>query len=368
MFVVRSRWLPTLVAFSIALSVFLVVGTKPAIAAQSPSAFETCLLQHLNEERVANGRVPLQMATDLVPPVRDWSQSMRFNGLAHMDSATRNAILPDNWTTWAENIAWHSNQDLPDCEAMHQMWWNSAGHRDNMLNSAMRFVAIGAYVDGTGWWGTQLFFNSSSYQPTCSQSCDDEIFFYRGDGLFRYYDIRSNGSLGTPLNAGSKYTQDWSAITAVDLDGNGRDEMFFYRTDGLFRFYTMRSGGALDSPIQAGDSYTKGWNSITAIDLDGDGQDEMFFYRTDGLYRYYDIKANGSLGTPIQAGDSYTSGWDSITAIDLDGDGQDEMFFYRADGLYRYYNINAKGSLGTPIQAGDSYTSGWDSITAVSLD
>ncbi len=29
--------------------------------------------------------------------------------------------------------------------------------------------------------------------------------------------------------------------------------------------------------------YTEGWSSITAVDLDGGGQDEIFFYRDDGL-------------------------------------------------------------------------------------
>jgi len=96
------------------------------------------------------------------------------------------------------------------------------------------------------------------------------------------------------------------------------DEVFFYREDGLYRYYDISDTGELSKPIAAGDEYTKGWSSITAVDLDGDGQDEMFFYREDGLYRYYNIKSNGSIGTPIRAGDEYTKGWDSITAVDLD--------------------------------------------------
>jgi Leucine-rich repeat (LRR) protein len=46
------------------------------------------------------------------------------------------------------------------------------------------------------------------------------MFFYRADGLFRYYNISSTGHVGSPLAAGSNYTHDWSAITAVDLDFN----------------------------------------------------------------------------------------------------------------------------------------------------
>ncbi len=196
----------------------------------------------------------------------------------------------------------------------------------------------------------------------------DEMFFYRDDGLFRFYNVKPNGDVGAPILAGSGYTSGWSSITAVDLDGDSQDEMFFYRDDGLFRYYNVRSDGSLGTPILAGTGYTTGWSSITAVDLDGDGQDEMFFYRDDGLFRYYNIKSDGSLGIPILAGSGYTSGWSSITAVDLDGDGQDEMFFYRDDGLFRYYNVKANGDLGTPIRAGSGYTSGWSSITAVDLD
>ncbi len=196
---------------------------------------------------------------------------------------------------------------------------------------------------------------------------EDEMLFYRDDGLYRYYDIKPNGDLGSPIQAGPGYTSGWSSITSVDLEGDGRDEMFFYRDDGLFRFYDIRPDATLPAPILAGSGYTTGWDAISAIDLDGDGQDEMFFYREDGLFRYYDIEPDGQLGSPILAGSGYTAGWDAITAVDLDGDGFDEIFFYRDDGLFRYYNIRPDAALGFPIHFGDEYTVGWDAITAVDL-
>jgi hypothetical protein len=196
----------------------------------------------------------------------------------------------------------------------------------------------------------------------------DEIFFYRTDGLFRYYDINPDATLGSPLASGDSYTRNWSTITSIDLDGDGGDEMFFYRSDGLYRFYDIRPDGSIPSPMIAGSNYTKGWDSITAIDLDGDGQDEMFFSRNDGLYRYYDIRPDGSLPKPMLAGDEYTRNWDVITAVDMDGDGQDEIFFYRKDGLYRYYDIRPTGHLGAPIIAGSDYPKDWTSITAIDLN
>jgi Tol biopolymer transport system component len=195
----------------------------------------------------------------------------------------------------------------------------------------------------------------------------DEMFFYRNDGLYRYYNIRSDGSVGSPIRAGTDYTSGWDAITAVDLGGDGQDEMFFYRDDGLYRYYDIASDGRIGAPIRAGSDYTKGWDAITAVNIDADSGDEMFFYRSDGLYRFYEIDPNGRIGSPIIAGDDYTTGWDAIVAIDLDGDGRDEMFFYRDDGLYRYYNVRSDGRLGTPIRQGSNFSTGWTSVTAVNL-
>jgi hypothetical protein len=59
----------------------------------------------------------------------------------------------------------------------------------------------------------------------------------------------------------------WDAITAVDLDGDGQDEMFFYRDTGSFRYYRT-SGSGLGAVISSGTGYSLGWDAITAVDLD----------------------------------------------------------------------------------------------------
>ncbi len=108
-----------------------------------------------------------------------------------------------------------------------------------------------------------------------------------------------------------------SLLVATFADPAKADEMFFYRDDGLFRFYDINPDGSLGSPLVAGASYTTGWTSITSVDLDGDGEDEMSFYRDDGLFRYYNVNSDGSLPQPLLAGDGYTAGWSSISAVTL---------------------------------------------------
>jgi hypothetical protein len=99
------------------------------------------------------------------------------------------------------------------------------------------------------------------------------------------------------------------APPAMAADEDVADEVLFYRDDGLYRYYDIRFDASLPTPLAGGDGYTSGWTVITAIDLDGGGQDEMFFYRDDGLYRFYNIRPNGSLGPVIAGGDGYTAGW-----------------------------------------------------------
>lgn len=197
---------------------------------------------------------------------------------------------------------------------------------------------------------------------------NDEIFFYRKDGAFRYYDIRPDAQLGAPIRSGNGYSPNWDAITAVDLDGDGSDEMFFYKSPGIYAYYDIRPDASIGSPIRAGQGYSHKWDSTSSIDLDGDNQDEMFFYdRETGLYAFYNIRPDASLGAPLIYQEGYSTGWDTITAIDLDGDNQDEMLFYRQDGTFKYYRMRTDGSFHSLIAGGTGYSKDWSSITAIDL-
>lgn len=137
-------------------------GTFPAQAALTPTEFESCLLKKINADRAKVGAPALTMAWDRVPMVRDWSSWMSDNTFRHMTDAERAPILPDGTWTWAENIAMHSNTSS-DCSRIHSNLMGSDGHRRNILNPNFRFVALGAHIDSSGWWVTQLFFNATNY-------------------------------------------------------------------------------------------------------------------------------------------------------------------------------------------------------------
>ena len=176
----HSRKLTHLALLVIVTSLLGFAIPTPARAALDRDAFEGCLLERANDSRSAAGSDRLTMAYDLVPDVRDWSEWMRFNEFKHMTDAMHREILPESSTRWGENVAMSGYQDMADCDRIHDMWMNSPGHRANILNPKYRFVAIGAYVDDSGWWVTQLFFDATGYPTSQSQTscrgtfCDDD--------------------------------------------------------------------------------------------------------------------------------------------------------------------------------------------------
>ena len=113
-----------------------------------------------------------------------------------MTSSERNPILPDGTNTWGENVAWHSSPYLSGCSTIHNMFMNSSGHRANILSSNKRYVALGVYIGSNGTWVTELFFNSSSYDPPGAS----------GDGLFWDDD-------------GSVFEQDIEQLAAAGITG-----------------------------------------------------------------------------------------------------------------------------------------------------
>ena len=307
----RRRVSPQRAAVALSLALGLVLSTpQTARADLTPEQFESCLLGKINQSRAEAGLGSLAMSSWVNTQIRTWSAWMSQNEFRHMTSSERDPLLPPWAEVTGENIAWDSNYTLTDCQAVHDRFMASTGHRSNILNSTALHAAVGAYVDNSGWWITEVFYAGADQ--------DDEMFFYRGDGIYRYYDINPDGSLSSPLDAGDGYTTGWDTITGIDLDGDSKDEMFFYREDGLYRFYSVNPDGSLPKPFLEGSNYTKGWDSISGIDLDGDGQDEMFFYReTTGEFGFYEVDSNGELGPAILEGDNYDTGWDVITSIDL---------------------------------------------------
>jgi hypothetical protein len=104
---------------------------------------------------------------------RDYFSHTNPDGLSPFDRM-RAAGISFGWA--AENIAWG-----PGVEWAHEGLMNSPGHRANILNPDFDFVALGAHIDGSGTWVTELFFNAHSYDPSSNgRFWDDDTSVFEG--------------------------------------------------------------------------------------------------------------------------------------------------------------------------------------------
>jgi peptidoglycan hydrolase-like protein with peptidoglycan-binding domain len=123
------------------------VGGAIALAgpAHAVSSDASAYLSRLNAERVDHGLRALTMRTDLNGVAQQWSNHMAAAGLLSHNPNLTSQI--SNWQTVGENVG-----EGPDLAALDAAFWNSPGHRANILDSSYRDIGIGtAYADGVLW-------------------------------------------------------------------------------------------------------------------------------------------------------------------------------------------------------------------------
>jgi uncharacterized protein YkwD len=109
-------------------------------------------LAFVNQKRSENGSGSLAMDPDLVPLAEAWAQELvRSQDLHH--NPNLGDQVPDGFHTWGENVAYSS-----EAEGIDELWWNSDGHRANILNPAYTSVGIAFVEDSSGvTWAVQVF-------------------------------------------------------------------------------------------------------------------------------------------------------------------------------------------------------------------
>lgn len=141
------------------------VSGLPALPQKYPitvqSSAETKILELMNQKRTEAGLKPLTMDNTLLEVARYKSNHMiQNNYFSHTN--------PDGtkWTNWlqtigykysatAENIAYNSYDPVE----LFNQWWNSSGHRQNMMNPSYTKVGIGVVYGNNKYMGTQEFSN-----------------------------------------------------------------------------------------------------------------------------------------------------------------------------------------------------------------
>lgn len=120
-------------------------------------SFEEEVVRLTNEKRAAYGLPALTINWELSRVARYKSQDMHDIGYFSHTSPTYGSpfeMMKDfgiSYRAAGENIA--HGQTTP--EMVVNAWWNSSGHRQNMLNASYTQIGVGYVADGHYW--TQMF-------------------------------------------------------------------------------------------------------------------------------------------------------------------------------------------------------------------
>ncbi len=125
------------------------------------AAAEQKILELMNAKRTEAGFQPLTLDNTLVQVARYKSNNMIQNNF--FDHTNPDGTKWTNWlqtigykyTTTGENLAYNTT----DAVELFNQWWNSPGHRANMMNASYTKVGIGVIYGNGKYMGTQTFSN-----------------------------------------------------------------------------------------------------------------------------------------------------------------------------------------------------------------
>lgn len=130
-----------------------------AISVQADA--ENKILELMNEKRIEAGLQPFTMDTTLLQVARYKSNHMiQYN---YFDHTTPEGT---KWIDWLETIGYRYSAigeniayNTYDPNELFNQWWNSPGHKANMMNPSYNKVGIGVTYGNGKYMGTQEFSN-----------------------------------------------------------------------------------------------------------------------------------------------------------------------------------------------------------------
>jgi uncharacterized protein YkwD len=159
------------------------LSSAPAAETKSVSCYEgsdfACaaeaeIVRLTNEYRRSSGIEPLDECSHVGFVSRDWSKVQAARGSIGHDGfpSARNSVYYGEFGSYegrtisGENVAmfYSASGETPErvAERLVTMWWNSSGHRANMLGN---FAGIGAGIEvnaNGGAFGTQIFYQRTN--------------------------------------------------------------------------------------------------------------------------------------------------------------------------------------------------------------
>jgi uncharacterized protein YkwD len=109
-------------------------------------------LTFVNQHRTGNARSVLASDPDLDRAALDWARQLAESGNLSHNPELRD-VVPGRYGYIGENVAYSWTDGNID-----QGWWESQGHRDNILGEHYTAVGIAFVVDDEGtYWAVQVF-------------------------------------------------------------------------------------------------------------------------------------------------------------------------------------------------------------------
>lgn len=204
-------------------------------------------------------------------------------------------------------------------------------------NSLWRGVTVGHFVDDIP--GDQI---------AAVRESDGTLFIWKpvfnsSNGTFSLQTILTNNSSGSGNG--------WVGITSGDFDNDGVCEIAAIRNydGGIYVWKVKKSGSTyyLQGIIANNSSGVNNqWAALSAGDLNNDGKDELVAVRNadGGIFVWKIVNNNGvySLSTLVFDNTSGSGNkWNGMTIADFDADGVKELLLHRdSDGAFFVYNLN----------------------------
>lgn len=122
----------------------------------------------LNEERKKRDLRPLSGRVGLIKAAGNHSRNMARKGILthNLDGLGPSDRAPSRFSRIAENCAKTHGRDPGEvAHKLRAQWMNSKPHRDNLLNSKMKYDGIGIWVNGNTVYATHLLAGSDALGP-----------------------------------------------------------------------------------------------------------------------------------------------------------------------------------------------------------
>lgn len=197
-----------------------------------------------------------------------------------------------------------------------------------------------------------------------------ELLFYDADststrGSVSVYDMTSTG-LGPRLNKAS-WSNYWTQVVPVDLDGDGKDELIVYSAKNG-RYYVLNVGKNGNFSTLKSGTWSLGWEIIVSMQIGGSKGEEVLLYKQGKSRGTAAIYSTSNIGLSTRLNKlGWVNGWTHIVPVDIEGDGRDELVLYKqAHGKRTFIDVSPSGK--TSTLATGSWKTGWDLIVPIEID